>query len=53
MYPNWEHWRDLQSIPFVRHKEKRNMRRMPLGTCIGADKNVRLKTIIAVVCNAD
>lgn len=44
MYPNWEHWRDLkgtcskkQSIPFVRHKEKRNMRRMPLGTCIGAD----------------
>ena len=42
-----------QSIPFVRHKEKRNMRRMPLGTCIGADKNVRLKTIIAVVCNAD
>lgn len=26
-----------QSIPFVRHKEKRNMRRMPLGTCIGAD----------------
>lgn len=24
-------------IPFVRHKEKRNMRRMPLGTCIGAD----------------
>lgn len=29
------------------------MRMMPLGTCIGADKNVRLKTIIAVVCNAD
>lgn len=22
---------------FVRHKEKRNMRRMPLGTCIGTD----------------
>lgn len=42
-----------QSVPFVRHKEKRNMRRMPLGTCIGADKNVRLKTIIAAVCNAD
>lgn len=42
-----------QSIPFVRHKEKRNMRRMPLGTRIGADKNVRLKTIIAAVCNAD
>lgn len=40
-------------IPFVRHKEKRNMRRMPLGTCIGEDKNVRLKTIIAAVCNAD
>lgn len=37
----------------VRHKEKRNMRRMPLGTRIGADKNVRLKTIIAAVCNAD
>lgn len=33
--------------------DKRNMRRMPLGTCIGADKNVRLKTIIAAVCNAD
>lgn len=34
MHPNWEHWRDLKGTCPVCGKP---LRRMPLGTCIGAD----------------